>query len=340
MAKRSFYINESEFDDYQLQVVRRRIDNSFLVKGNAGSGKSILALWKVKQIQEENKGSFYFIVFTKTLKQYMEDGIKEIGLNNSKVVYYWEWENKLGAPITDYIVVDEAQDFSEKDINLFRSKSKKALIMYGDTAQQLYAFRKDNLPISMEEIAVLTSFSIEQLVFNYRLPKKIARLAEHLESTGDELVEKCKNEGSELPKILEYTMNKQLDAIIDIINTRRYDDTGIFFQKNADVEYAYNYFNKKGLKVEAKFNKFIDLDFNSSLPKLVTYHSCKGLQFEAALLPNCEDIQDKNINALYVAITRTYQDLFIMHSGNLTNFFDDVPESLYETSLVTEDIDW
>ena len=73
MAKRSFYINESEFDDYQLQVVRRRIDNSFLVKGNAGSGKSILALWKVKQIQEENKGSFYFIVFTKTLKQYMEE---------------------------------------------------------------------------------------------------------------------------------------------------------------------------------------------------------------------------------------------------------------------------
>ena len=76
MAKRNFYIKEEEFDDYQVKVVNRKIDNSFLVKGCAGSGKSILALWKVKQIQEENRGSFYFIVFTKTLKQYMEDGIR------------------------------------------------------------------------------------------------------------------------------------------------------------------------------------------------------------------------------------------------------------------------
>jgi len=341
MAKRSFYINESEFDDYQLQVVRRRIDNSFLVKGSAGSGKSILALWKVKQIQEENKGSFYFIVFTKTLKQYMEDGIKEIGLDNSKVVYHWEWENKLGAPITDYIVVDEAQDFSEKDIDFFRLKSKKALIMYGDSAQQLYAFRKDNLPISMEEIAVLTKFSMEPLVFNYRLPKKIARLAEYLESTGDELEERCKNEGSELPKVLKYNnLYEQYDAIIEIINTRGYDDVGIFLQTNKAVEEAYNYFNSKNFQVEAKYNNSMDLDFSNSLPKLTTYHSSKGLQFEAVFLANCENIYQNNQNALYVAITRTYQDLFIMHSGNLTHFFNDVLESLYETSLVTEDIDW
>ena len=149
MSKRSFYIQESEFDDFQVKVTQRRTDKPFLVKGSAGSGKSILALWKVKQIQDENKGSYYFIVFTKTLKKYMKDGINELGLNSDRILYHWEWENKLNSPSADYIIVDEAQDFSEKDVARFKASANKSLIMYGDTAQQLYNFRKDNLPFSI-----------------------------------------------------------------------------------------------------------------------------------------------------------------------------------------------
>ena len=58
MPKRSFYVRDSELDDYQVRIINKRTDNSFIVKGCAGSGKSILALWKAKQIQNENKGSY------------------------------------------------------------------------------------------------------------------------------------------------------------------------------------------------------------------------------------------------------------------------------------------
>lgn len=57
MPRRSFYVNDSELDDYQVKIINKRTDNSFIVKGCAGSGKSILALWKAKQIQNENKGN-------------------------------------------------------------------------------------------------------------------------------------------------------------------------------------------------------------------------------------------------------------------------------------------
>lgn len=50
MAKRSFYVKDSELDDYQVKVINKKTDNSYIVKGCAGSGKSILALWKAKQI--------------------------------------------------------------------------------------------------------------------------------------------------------------------------------------------------------------------------------------------------------------------------------------------------
>ncbi|MBE9468340.1 MAG: UvrD-helicase domain-containing protein [Bacteroidetes bacterium] len=352
MPKKSFYINESELDGYQEQVIRRRTDKSFLVKGCAGSGKSILALWKVKQIQEENMGSFYFILFTKTLKQYMKDGITDIGLRSDRVLHYdkwrWRWTMENGtwikhenAPSADYIIVDEAQDFAAEDIDIFKSKANKALIMYGDSAQQIYKFRTPE-PISMEQIAAQTSFPSEQLVFNHRLPKKIARLAEQITNSDDELELRCRNEGTELPKVLLYNnLILQLDAIIEIIKNRQFEDVGIFFRNNTDVKYAEEYIAQKGIDVEAKYDikggaSKMTLNFSTDKPKLTTYHSSKGLQFEAVFIPNCTVSDEDYRSPLYVAITRSYQSLFIMHSGDLSPFFNDVSDNLYETSLISK----
>jgi DNA helicase IV len=187
MAKRSFYVKDSELDDYQVKVINKKTDNSYIVKGCAGSGKSILALWKAKQIQDEHRGSYMYIVFTKALMQYMADGIKEVGISQRNVDYHWHWVNRAGCPSADYIIVDEAQDFSKEDIELFKSKARKALLLYGDSAQQLYTFIQDKKTVSMEDIQYFTKFPVEQLVFNHRLPKKIARVAQYINSENDEL---------------------------------------------------------------------------------------------------------------------------------------------------------
>jgi superfamily I DNA/RNA helicase len=347
MPKRSFYVKDSELDDYQVQVINRRTDNSFIVKGCAGSGKSILALWKAKQIQTENKGSYLFIVFTKALKQYMSDGVSQIGLKSDNVenfnqCFYWsknngEWQQgdwKKG--LIDYLIVDEAQDFSKEDILLFKSKARKALILYGDSAQQLYKFIPDKTTISMDEMAYITKFPTEQLVFNHRLPKKIARLAENINAEKDNLETRCKNEGVEKPKILKYnTLYAELDAIAEIIKNRSFVDVGILFRSNRDVKTAGDYLKSKGLNIEAKVNESIDLNFNSDNPKILTYHSSKGLQFEAVFIPECTCSDNDDRNPLYVALTRTYQSLYIMYSGKLSSFFDAVPRDLYDTSLTS-----
>ncbi len=334
MPKRSFYVKDSELDDYQVKIINKRTENSFIVKGCAGSGKSILALWKAKQIQNEGRGSYQFIVFTKALMQYMSDGVRQVGINLNNVDYHWSWEKIKGSPSSDYIIVDEAQDFTEEDIIKFKNKAKKALLLYGDSAQQLYSFLEDRRTVSMEEIAVFTGFQTEQLVFNHRLPKKVARLAEYISSVNDDLEGRCKIEGVEKPKILKYnSLEAQLDAISEIIKNRNFEDVGIFFRTNTDVEKAYNYFKRKGFNVEAKYNQTIDLNFNSDNPKLMTYHSSKGLQFEAVFLPECSFVDNDSRNPLYVALTRTYQSLYIMHSGNLSRLFNAVPRNLYETSL-------
>lgn len=349
MAKRSFYVKDSELDDYQVKVINKKTDNSYIVKGCAGSGKSILALWKAKQIQEGGKGSYLYVVYTKALRQYMSDGIKQVGLRESNVANFdacFQWGRndygelqrgvwKMGS--YDYVIVDEAQDFSRDDIELLKSKARKALLVYGDTAQQLYKFLKDKQTVSMEDIQYFTKFPVEQLVFNHRLPKKIARVAQYLNSESDELEERCTEEGTEKPKILEYnTKQEQFAAIVNLIKNKGMEDVGILFRNNKEVDEAYDYFTNKGIEVEAKSHKHKDeLDFTSDNPKLMTYHSSKGLQFENVFIPECTAEGADDRNPLYVAITRTYRSLYIMHSGNLSCFFDDVPTDLYDESLST-----
>ena len=345
MPRRSFYVKDSELDDFQVRVINKRTDNSFIVKGCAGSGKSILALWKAKQIQERGMGSYLYVVYTKALRQYMEDGITTVGLNDNNVknfdsCFYWtktdsgfergNW--KVGS--YDYIIVDEAQDFSREDIEVFRRYAKKALLLYGDSAQQLYKFNPEKEPLSMEEIQTMTRYPMEQLVFNHRLPKKIARLAQFINAERDELEDRCIIEGTDKPKILRYpTREAELDAIADIIKNKSLEDVGILFRHNEDVEYAYRYLSGKGLTVEAKYGRQMDLDFRSDNPKLMTYHSSKGLQFENVFVPDCSAEKEEERNPLYVAITRTYEMLYIMHTGNLSSFFDPIPRNLYDTSL-------
>ena len=347
MPNRDFYVKEEELDDYQVKIINKRTDSSFIVKGCAGSGKSILALWKAKQIQE-NGNTFLFVIFTKALKQYMKDGISQIGLTASNVenynqCFYWSkdgstWQQgdwKKGK--YDYLIVDEAQDFSKEDILLFKSKATKALLLYGDSAQQLYKFFTNKTAISMDDMAYITKFPTEQLVFNHRLPKKIARLAEFVNNENDDLENRCRKEGNELPKILKYnSLSAELDAIAEIIKNRNFEDVGILLRNNNDVEKVADYLRRKGLNVEAKVNDNVELNFNSSNPKIMTYHSSKGLQFEVVFLPECTVSSQDDRNPLYVAITRTYQSLYIMHSGNLSSFFDAVPTNLYETSLTTK----
>lgn len=346
MSKRSFYIEDSKLDPYQVKIINRKSDNSLIVKGCAGSGKSILALWKAKDIQNESKGTYLYVVFTKVLRQYMKDGISQIGLSSDNVENYnkcfsWRkgdygWEQgdwKKG--YIDYIIVDEAQDFSKEDILTFRKYARKALLLYGDSAQQLYSFFSDKTALSMDDMAYITKIPTDQLVLNHRLPKKIAYLAEKVNVENDDLINRCVNEGVEKPYILKYSsFNAQLDAVTEIIRNRHFEDVGILFRHNEEVKQAYEYLKRKGINTEAKINESIDLDFNSTNPKLMTYHSSKGLQFEAVFLPECTVSDSDSRNALYVAITRTYQSLYIMHSGNLSSYFDAVPTNLYETSLI------
>jgi len=340
MAKQNFFVNEDELDNFQIQLIQKRINSSMLVSGCAGSGKSILALWKAKQIQELSTGETYiFIVYTKALKRYMADGIRAIGLNDANFTHHYQWVAS-GCPEADYIIVDEIQDFTKEEIQQFKQAAKKNFFFWGDSAQSIY--RKYRNTQEIMEIAFDENIPPEQLVFNHRLPKSIARLAA-IVGRDDELVDRCLKEGAYKPYILQYrTSREQLDACMEVIKNRQITDVAILFPDNRAVKASCDYLRSKGHTVEAKYkgqHYEESLDFTSSHPKLMTYHSSKGTQFEAVFLPECAEKDPEEQKTIYVAMTRSYQYLYIMYSESLSPFFDTAGKDLYETEIESSDIE-
>jgi superfamily I DNA/RNA helicase len=342
-----FFIKEEELDNFQTQLIQRNINRSMVVSGCAGSGKSIIALWKAKQINDLGK-SFYFVVYTKVLKKYFNDGItlikdpslagmKKMLDDKSKFFYYDEWNGAVNQ--VEYMIVDEAQDFDSDDIEKLKNAAKTAVYFFGDSAQSIYKFIKNT--ISMGDIARKVGMdSPELLMHNYRLPKTVARIAEKIGNI-DDLEWRCVKEGEHLPEKIQCpNYNAELDKINEIIVKQNLTNVGILFSTNNKAQHAYQYLKNKGLNVEAKFDlknnmgekeTHLDLNFASDNPKLMTYHSSKGLQFETVFIPDPQIFEKNEMprNPLYVAMTRTSDRLYFLYSGQEPNIFDEIPVNLF-----------
>ena len=68
-------------------------------------------------------------------------------------------------------------------------------------------------------------------------------------------------------------------------------------------------------KGDNDFDYVDNLNFNTTLPKIMTYHSAKGLQFDMVILPLYNGASDDEAKkALYVAMTRTMHSLYVLYS--------------------------
>jgi superfamily I DNA/RNA helicase len=317
-----------------------------------------LSLIKAQRIQKEKGNDYKIIVFTKALCRYMDAGRKALGLTND-FYYYWDWKNRRHCPSADYIIVDEIQDFTKEEILEFIHATRKNFFFFGDIAQSIYEDLKDTFPVNkirrlFDEDHEPKEFS---LYSNYRLPIPVARITEQYVyvqqdkngnviqiGRGNSYDENIyKSTENEIPRFIRYnSLNEQVKAIANIKNRQQLSDVGILLPHNENVKQVSMLLNSLGvdheLKYEDKENRIDTLDFTTINPKVMTYHSAKGLQFDTVFLPNILDLSSipkRHISeqkALYVAMTRTCRLLYVMYSGSLPHPLCDVPPILYKTT--------
>ena len=343
-----FYIDYARLDEIQRSFVDRKVNRSMVVTGKAGSGKSVIALHKAKQVSK--LGSYAVIVFTKSLKKYFRDGMRALGLSND--YYYQEWK-KLGDARTKvkYLIVDECQDFSSEEIAELRSYGE-ICFFFGDTDQSIMSFRS---PLqSVRQTADAIGVEMDRLYKNYRLTIENAVLAEQVGDL-DDLAEICERHGAKPSIFKESNIDKQLDKIIAIIKNQSLSNVGILMRFNSrktalsrvgneklSVEYVKDYFESKGVTVEYKYNMngetAMDLDFHSTNPKILTWWCAKGLQFKDVFLPMCEITHEDNTRAaLYVAVSRTSERLYLTYSNQLFTWFPDESSDVYANPIAEDE---
>lgn len=70
---KEFHVGEDSLDSEQIGLIDRNLEHSMIVSGCAGSGKSVIAMYKARQIIEEG-GDVILIAYTKSLERYMQQG--------------------------------------------------------------------------------------------------------------------------------------------------------------------------------------------------------------------------------------------------------------------------
>ena len=341
-------IEEEQMDEDQHDLIEENLTQSMLVAGCAGSGKSIIALHKAKQVIEAGY-SVYLIAYTKSLRSFMDEGRKD-QLLRPHCCYYHQWKYDKKMAKADYIIVDEIQDFTKEEILEFMHAANKCFFFFGDTAQSIFHFEdRPTLPVQREKgysgetIEDITGLTAWQLYNNYRLPKGVAKITQQyigvkVPPYRDRVY---KSEENTIPHFLGYQSEaEQLEAIKHLVKSDKIRNVGIFLPTNDMVFDLYTKLTQDGYNVESKYSfgtdSFITLDFRTNLPKIMTYHSAKGLQFETVILPYCQPIsmQDESARkALYVAMTRTYKELYMMYIGDIPSPLDKVDKALYSTTI-------
>ena len=307
-------------DKHQQIIINMSAERTAVVKGIAGSGKSLTLLKKAKQVSTLTN-SYAIIVYTKSLKQFFVDELAEIGQTQNHVYYFKEWQKSI-KPNYKYMFIDECQDFNAEEIEDFRAHGQYCWF-FGDTYQSIMEF-PDHPVQTVEATEKQIGVHAQNLGINHRLTIENAKVGEHI-YPATRLSFACIKHGPK-PRLIQ--TQAQLDKIIELYKNGM-TDLGILVYYTKQVEKIRDYFQSKEIPVQWKTHDEMNIDFKSTSPKIINWHCAKGLQFNDVFIPCCgigeyklyvsyniDPMIDK-IPALYVATTRPLENMYLLYSSNL-----------------------
>lgn len=270
----------------------------------------------------------------------------------------YDWDNLASAVCAEldvdrsprryrHIIIDEGQDFSPE---MIRSLAKAippngSLTFFGDVAQQIYGHR-----MSWRE-AGLNVTKIWEFKENYRNTKQIAKLGLAISEMPyfrdvPDIVEPVSPNADGPPPTLVKCASIQQEIIFIVQQASEIARTQSVAILVRDRRYA----NLIIPQLQRSVNLVnLDLDIKAwkteqGIQYCGTYHSAKGLEFDAVILPFCNnqllpdpeavtafgetDAMAQAGRLLYVGVTRARSRLIITYSGELTRLLP-TDESLY-----------
>lgn len=359
--RREWAVNPSELTKEQKDAIELPPIGSYAVVGPPGSGKTNVLLLRAKYLMRATNGSVLCLVYTASLKDFIRKGMSEYKVPQDFVQTFHGWgkrqlemnkmkldfadsesfakvapqlrallkEGKI--PKLDYLLVDEAQDFSEDIIKLFFELADNVTLFF-DKDQSIHQSddsSKNSLPVGIRSSANKFSETVT-LTKNFRVPFKIAELATNILPNSELDKKTDKTDGNEPVYQSFVSLDEELEFIkerIDDLPNENPDYNFVVLQKSTKDKLSQikKDFVQAGINTEIVGVWGENCDFNNTIPKLITYTSVKGLEFDVVFAAGATpssfpgNITDKNL--AFVAVTRAKKRIYITGASGISKVF-------------------
>jgi superfamily I DNA/RNA helicase len=355
----TWLIPREELTPNQLRAIELSSHEHRVILGGPGSGKTQILLHRGHFLREQfgvAPDRFHIFVYTKALRLYIQSALALLDLPEGSVstldswcmAYFREniggrtpWDSAKKCPDFgairsevhetllsegrkpyDFLLVDEAQDLDDESFQLLLAMANH-LTVCADHKQQIYDQGSD-IPSILRWLGLRRGNVT--LLETYRCCPYIVQLASHLIDEVEEreayIRQACTSQTERETPLLTYFRDAQdeKDQLIDLVRTRlaKGERVAVLFPQQRQ---AYGYasaLEQAGIEVENPK----ELDFTSDKPKLMPYHSAKGLTFDTVLLPRLLGSAFGRMGSqripriLFVGITRATKWVCLMTSEN------------------------
>jgi len=328
-----YFFDLPKIDDLtQDQEMALDETKSIAISGGAGTGKTVVSLWRhIYNIKELKKLSV-LITYTKTLTHYLSMNLSSIE-SKYRNVFNLKTLSLNNDWIAKEIIIDEAQDLTFDKLQ--EIKNYADIISYGaDFNQKLYRGT-----VTKEQIEELfpdnVSYNLQQ---NFRNTFYILDFVKSVlpnfyipQSTVDELEES--NKGIKPIMFITNSFEKEIDTIIEIINEYKSDTHNIAillpfgdnsYDRTQSVDIYYNALSKNNINSSKYYNKMQTDNITIENVHITTFKSSKGLEFDTVIIPKVDKYTSNINNAYtvneedyYVAFTRAKRNLFLISNEEL-----------------------
>jgi len=362
MTMATWLVPPSDLTTEQIRAIELPTDEHKVVMGGPGSGKTIVLLYRAQHLARAGNvpaERFHVFVFTNVLSTYIRSAMELLDIPEPCVSTFDDWcrqyyETHISRRIPwdkvakhpdfpairegvlnhcgksgranhlfDFVLVDEGQDLDRKCFELLTRIAAHVTVCM-DHNQQIYDGGSDEgeilgaLGLKRRQVAFLETFRccpyITQMASLF-IPDERQRAA-YLQQT--------KTAQTDIETPLLYRMagfDDEKQMLIEMVRLRvqKGDRVAALLPLKRQVFGFAKGMREAGLDVETQD----DLDFGSDTPKVITYHSAKGLTFDAVLLPRLTAssfsvFSPKRIERLlFVALTRATRWVYLSTDGRL-----------------------
>lgn len=348
-----FWIRSDQLDDEQRQAVETIPETtSFLLKGPAGSGKTNILLLRAKWLTLKKQNNFKIIVFTGSLRQFVEQGCIHYGIDPSSAItqmtffrmilqeYSVPFElskdfetdrSMLAGKVMSLIdskgisnsycgtlLIDEAQDYTDTELLVFRGLTKR-LVLASDSRQSIYkATHTPGLPEK------LVGNNVVNLRYHYRSGLKLCKVADAIlvdAAAFPRVQGECRYSEALLPSSVTPvpcgTFEEQLETIVANLQSQLSlypnERIGVLFPKREQASQFTDYLASSPV---ADSDNRIWVD---------TLHGAKGWEFRAVHIGGCEVLYRMGAvqkRLIYTGILRGKTSVHVYYSGHLPGYLE------------------